>query len=114
MDLASKQCVPCKGGVPPLRGEELERLHKTLGNGWEVVNGHHLTKEFRFNNFREALDCVNLIGETAEEQRHHPDIRLAWGKVSVDVWTHKIDGLTESDFIFAAKVERLSSPPSSD
>ena len=72
MDLASKQCVPCKGGVPPLRGEELERLHKTLGNGWEVVNGHHLTKEFRFKNFREALDCVNLIGGDRRRAKASP------------------------------------------
>ena len=66
MDLASKQCVPCKGGVPPLKGDELRRLEEALGNGWEVVDEHHLTKEFRFNNFREALHYVNLVGETAE------------------------------------------------
>ena len=110
MDLASKQCVPCKGGVPPLKGDELRRLQEALGNGWEGMDEHHLTKEFGFNNFREALHYVNLVGETAEEQGHHPDIRLAWGKVGIDVWTHKIDGLTESDFIFAAKAEQLYGP----
>ncbi len=108
MDLASKQCVPCKGGVPPLKGDELKRLHEALANGWEVVEEHHLSKQFRFKNFREALDYVNRVGETAEEQHHHPDIHLAWGKVGIEVWTHKIDGLTESDFIFAAKAEQLS------
>jgi 4a-hydroxytetrahydrobiopterin dehydratase len=106
MDLAAKQCVPCRGGVPPLKGRELERLQRELGNGWEVVGEHHLTKEFRFKNFREALDYVNRVGEIAEEQNHHPDIELGWGRVRIDVWTHKIDGLTESDFVFAAKAEQ--------
>ena len=108
MDLASKQCVPCKGGVPPLKGKELKGLQDELGNGWEVVNEHHLRKEFRLTNFREALKYVNLVGEIAEEQNHHPDIYLTWGKVRIEVWTHKIDGLTESDFIFAAKAEQVS------
>jgi 4a-hydroxytetrahydrobiopterin dehydratase len=106
-DLASKECVPCKGGVPPLAGDELRELQDRLGGGWHVVDGHHLTKIFEFKNFRQALDFTNRLGELAEEQGHHPDIHLSWGKVGVEIWTHKIDGLTESDFVLAAKTDRL-------
>jgi 4a-hydroxytetrahydrobiopterin dehydratase len=107
--LASKQCVPCRGGVPPMRGAELQALLAELDNDWRAVDEHHLEKEYRFNNFREALDFTIRVGQLAEEQGHHPDICLAWGRVRIVVWTHKIDGLTESDFIFAAKADaRLS------
>ena len=104
--LAELQCIPCKGGVPPLRGAELEGLATELGNDWQVVDEHHLEKEFRFRNFRDALAFTNRVGEIAEEQGHHPDIELSWGRVRLVVYTHKIDGLTESDFVFAAKAER--------
>jgi 4a-hydroxytetrahydrobiopterin dehydratase len=96
------------GGVPPLKGKELESLRQQLDGDWRVVDEHHLEKSFRFKNFREALTFTNRVGELAEEQNHHPDICLAWGKVMLSIWTHKIDGLTESDFIFAAKAERLA------
>lgn len=106
-ELAQKECVPCRGGVPPLKGEELSALEVQLGGGWRVVDEHHLEKEFSFADFRQALDFTNRVGELAEEQGHHPDIHLAWGKVGIVIWTHKIDGLTESDFILAAKIEQL-------
>ena len=106
-DLAAKECKPCKGGVPPLAGEELDRLHDELGSGWEVKDDHHLTKTFEFDDFKGALAFTNRVGELAEDQGHHPDIYLTWGKVRLDIWTHKIDGLTESDFVLAAKVEEL-------
>ncbi|HUI05755.1 MAG TPA: 4a-hydroxytetrahydrobiopterin dehydratase [Verrucomicrobiae bacterium] len=106
-DLATKECVPCQGGVPPLRGRALKTLHAAVNNGWQLVRRHHLEKEFRFGNFREALDFTNRVGELAERQNHHPDIYLAWGKVKVSIWTHKINGLTESDFFFAAKTDLL-------
>jgi 4a-hydroxytetrahydrobiopterin dehydratase len=105
-ELASKTCVPCKGGTPPLKGAELEELRRQLP-GWEIVEEHHLRKVFRVKNFREALDFVNRVGELAEEQGHHPDISFGWGRVEVTVWTHKIDGLTESDFVFAAKTDKI-------
>jgi 4a-hydroxytetrahydrobiopterin dehydratase len=105
-ELASKTCVPCRGDVPPLKGVELEELSRQVP-GWEVVDEHHLRREFRFKNFREALDFVNRVGELAEEQAHHPDIELGWGRVGIVIFTHKIDGLTESDFILAAKVDHL-------
>jgi 4a-hydroxytetrahydrobiopterin dehydratase len=106
-DLASRKCVPCRGGVPPLQGEELKHLHRQLGSGWQVVDGHHLEKEYSFPDFRQALDFTNRLGEVAETEGHHPDICLGWGRVKVSIWTHKIDGLTESDFILAAKADRV-------
>jgi 4a-hydroxytetrahydrobiopterin dehydratase len=106
--LAEKECVPCKGGVAPLKGEDLSRLAGELRTGWQVVDEHHLEKEFKFKDFREALKFTNKVGELAEAQGHHPDIYLAWGKVRLTLWTHKIDGLTESDFVMAAKIDRLS------
>ncbi|MGD1020437.1 MAG: 4a-hydroxytetrahydrobiopterin dehydratase [Verrucomicrobiia bacterium] len=106
-DLAKKKCVPCQGGVPPLTGKPLQTLLAAVDNGWQLAGEHHLEKEYKFGDFREALDFTNLVGEMAERQDHHPDIHLAWGKVKVTIWTHKIDGLTESDFIFAAKTDQL-------
>jgi 4a-hydroxytetrahydrobiopterin dehydratase len=106
-ELAEKECVPCKGGTPSLKGEELQNFSRRLGGGWKVVNEHHLEKEYKFKNFREALDFTNKVGELAERIQHHPDIYLAWGEVKLTLWTHKIDGLTESDFVFAAKVNSL-------
>lgn len=105
-DLADKTCVPCRGDVPPLRGKELAELERQLPD-WEVVEGHHLRREFRFRNFGEALDFVNRVGELAEEQAHHPDIDFGWGRAAITIFTHKIDGLTESDFVLAAKVDRV-------
>ena len=104
--LAQETCIPCRGGVPPLKGEELEALQEKLGNGWQIINEHHLEKEYIFADFRQALDFTVKVGEVAENQGHHPDIYLAWGKVKLTIWTHKIDGLTESDFIFAAKADQ--------
>ena len=105
-DLDKKTCIPCRGGVPPLKGAQLEDLQDKLKNDWKIINEHHLEKEYSFKNFKEALDFTIKVGELAENQDHHPDIFLTWGKVKVTIWTHKIDGLTESDFIFAAKTDR--------
>lgn len=104
-DLMQRECVSCKSGEPPLTGEELNELLKKLGGGWQVVAGHHLEKEYRFKNFSAALAFTNRIGKLAESQGHHPDIHLSWGKVKLLIWTHKLDGLTESDFILAAKAD---------
>jgi 4a-hydroxytetrahydrobiopterin dehydratase len=105
MSLADKTCLPCKGDVPALKGEALDVLKKEVP-GWEVVNEHHLHKVFKFPDFVKALDFVNRVGAIAEEQGHHPDLLLAWGKAEVTTYTHKIDGLTEADFILAAKIDR--------
>ena len=104
--LANKACVPCRGGVSPLQGEDVQQLLRELGNGWDAIRDHHLEKHYTFKNFRQALDFTNVVSEIAEQQGHHPEITLAWGKVTVRIWTHKIDGLTESDFVLAAKTDR--------
>jgi 4a-hydroxytetrahydrobiopterin dehydratase len=105
-DLASMECVPCRGGVPPLTHEEAEGYLADLGNGWRVVDDHQLEKEYRFKDFEEALAFTNRVGALAEDVGHHPDVHLAWGKVGLTIWTHKIDGLNEADFVFAAKADR--------
>jgi len=104
--LSSKTCVPCRGGVPALAGKELQTLSGEVPQ-WSVVAGHHLTRAFKFPDFAQALAFVNRVGAIAEEQGHHPDILLTWGKAEVTIWTHKINGLTESDFILAAKIDQL-------
>lgn len=105
-DLAAKNCVPCRGGVPPLAGKELAALSQQLPD-WDVIEGRHITRVFKFPDFRQALAFVNKVGAVAEEQGHHPDILLSWGKAAVTTWTHAVNGLTESDFILAAKIDRL-------
>ena len=105
-DLASQNCVPCRGGVPPMKGRELQRILQLVSE-WKAVNEHHITRLFTFPDFKQALEFVNAVGEIAEQQGHHPDILLTWGKAEITLWTHKIDGLTQSDFIMAAKIDRL-------
>lgn len=107
MGLADRKCAPCQGGVPPLKSEEIAR-YAAETPGWRVVNEHHLERVFVFPDFRTALDFVNRVGELAEEEGHHPDLLLSWGRVEVRIWTHKVDGLTESDFILAAKIDRMA------
>jgi len=107
MGLAEKMCVPCRGGVPPLTAEQIKPLVREVAD-WDVVNNHHIEREFKFSDFKTALDFVDKVGAIAEEQAHHPDIYLAWGKARVTIWTHKIDGLTESDFILAAKIDKAA------
>ncbi len=106
--LARRKCLPCAGGVPPLRGRALAAIARELGGGWRVVRGHHLKKEFRFRDFAEALAFVNEVGALAEKVFHHPDFVLAWGRVGVMLFTHKIGGLSESDFVLAAKIDALA------
>jgi len=104
--LADRHCVPCRGGVPPLRGEALRQLSAQL-SFWKVIEEHHLTKTFLFPDFKTALNFVNRAGELAEQEGHHPDLCLSWGRVDVKIYTHKIDGLSESDFILAARLDRV-------
>lgn len=107
MNIASKHCVPCTGATAPLSPLEQQELLKALHPDWKVVDEHHLERSFRFANFREALSFTNKVGELAEMEGHHPDIHLAWGKALVKIWTHKINDLTESDFILAAKIDNI-------
>jgi 4a-hydroxytetrahydrobiopterin dehydratase len=104
--LSNRECMPCRGGVPPLRGAEITELLREL-NGWDVVKEHHLLKNYQFKDFAESLAFVNRVGQLSEEQGHHPDICFGWGHATITIWTHKIDGLTESDFILAAKIDAL-------
>lgn len=106
MSLVDKNCVPCRGGVPPLGPEEVGKFQSEVP-AWKVVENHHLTRTYELPDFKTALAFVNKVGNLAEEQGHHPDVYLTWGKVRVDIWTHKINGLTESDFVFAAKSDHL-------
>ncbi len=105
--LAEKQCVPCRGNVQPLKGEVIQQLAGQLQPGWKVVDEHHLEREYKFADFRQALEFVNEVGELAESENHHPDILLSYGKVVIQLWTHKIHGLHENDFILAAKIDAL-------
>jgi 4a-hydroxytetrahydrobiopterin dehydratase len=105
-DLADKSCVPCLGGTPPLAAEEIAPLLGQL-DGWQVEAGTKLSESFRFKNFVQAVDFVNAVAAVAEAERHHPDLYVRWGEVRVSLWTHKIDGLTESDFVLAAKLDRV-------
>lgn len=105
--LSKEHCVPCRGGVPPLRGSDLRVLEAQLGAGWSVVDEHHLEKELTFPDFASGLALVNRVGALAEDEGHHPDLLLAWGRVRITIYTHKAGGLTRSDFILAAKIDQL-------
>lgn len=96
-----------------MKGEALSQLYQQLGSGWKVIDEHHLEKEYAFRDFKEALAFTNRVGEVAEQEGHHPDILLSWGKVKIELWTHKINGLSESDFIMAAKCDKILASPSS-
>jgi len=107
-ELAAQQCVPCRGGIPALRGDEIAPLLEKLSGDWKVVDEHHLERAYTFPDFVQALDFTNRVGAIAEAQGHHPDIHLTWGRVTLKIWTHKIDGLTVSDFILAAKADEAA------
>ncbi len=106
-ELTDKECQACAEAEEPLKGEELTDLQSKLDDGWDVVDEHHLEKKYEFGNFREALNFVNEVGELAEEEFHHPDITFGWGYAEVTIWTHNVGGLTEADFVFAAKTDQL-------
>lgn len=106
-NLSDEECAACSGMLDKLSGKNLISLKKELHNNWAIVNEHHLERTYNFKNFRQALNFTNVVGELAEEQNHHPDIFLSWAKVKVVIWTHKVDGLTKSDFIFAAKADKF-------
>lgn len=103
--LVKKKCSPCAVGVLALKAEALRPYAEDLAQGWKTINEHHLEKKFCFKNFKEAWDFTNDVAKIAEEEGHHPNILLAWGEVVVTIWTHKINGLSENDFILAAKCE---------
>lgn len=105
--LLHKACVPCKGGVPPLTNEEAHKLLEELEQCWSMNEQGHLYKEYKLSDFMSAVDLVNKIARLSEEEAHHPNLTISWGFVIVEIWTHKINGLTESDFILAAKIDAI-------
>lgn len=106
-ELASKTCVPCRGGVPPMDAQDAERYLAQV-EGWGHSDHRRISRTFVFPDFAGALDFANRVGEIAEAEGHHPDLLVAWGRVEVTIWTHKVNGLTESDFILAAKIDQLA------
>lgn len=108
MSLHERKCIPCEKGTVPLKGDKLKELYKELNPEWKLIDEHHLLREYKFKNFKEALDFTNTIGFLADKENHHPDIHLTWGKVTITLFTHKIDGLSEADFVLAAKYDHLS------
>ncbi|MFQ3343727.1 MAG: 4a-hydroxytetrahydrobiopterin dehydratase [Candidatus Poseidoniales archaeon] len=108
MELSDKKCVPCQGGVPPLREKECDKLLDSLESEWEVISLHHLERKWKFNNFIDALNFTNKLGNVCEIENHHADFEIGWGRVKVVIYTHKINGLTESDFILAAKFDNIN------
>ena len=106
--LAERRCAPCRADTPALRGEAAAALLAQLDPGWRIVDGHHLERELRFRDFREALAFVNRLAEVAEQESHHPDLHLGWGRVRVEIFTHEIGGLAENDFVLAAKADALA------
>ena len=111
MALADRQCVPCRGGVPPLPAERAQALLVELGHDWVFNAAGHLEKAYSFANFVEAMGFANRVTEIAESQAHHPDLYIRWGQCKVEIWTHKIAGLTESDFFLAAKFDKVWTLP---
>ncbi len=107
MELSKKKCVPCEGGVPPLNPQQIEVLRQHISPEWKVVDNHHLERTFQFRNFKEAMGFVNMMAAIAEAEGHHPDFCVHYSRVDVQIWTHAIDGLSENDFILAAKIDEL-------
>lgn len=106
-ELSSKSCKDCRQATAPMGKTEVEKLRAKLQQDWNVINNHHLLRTFKFKNFKQALHFTNKVGELAESEGHHPDVLLKWGEVQITLYTHKVDGLTESDFIMAAKIDAL-------
>ncbi len=106
-DLASQHCEPCRGGMPPMTPDQIAELLPQLDDGWSVVDHHHLVRSFSFADFAASLAFVNQVGALAERAGHHPDIRFGWGHATIELWTHKIDGLHLADFVLAAQIDEI-------
>ncbi|MFB6158580.1 MAG: 4a-hydroxytetrahydrobiopterin dehydratase [Candidatus Nanohalobium sp.] len=107
MSLEDQTCTACRGGVNPLKGEDAREKLEELNAKWEIVEDHHLQRDFKFEDFQEALKFVNQVGEIAEQEGHHPNIEFTWGEATIKLYTHKIDGLYDNDFIMAAKIDKM-------
>jgi 4a-hydroxytetrahydrobiopterin dehydratase len=107
MDLTKKKCKPCEGGVSALNQNEIAELKKHIGDGWKVINNNKILKEFSFVNYLHTIDFVNKVADLAEKEGHHPVMHVYYGRIEIELWTHAIDGLSENDFIMAAKIDKL-------
>lgn len=107
-ELAAQSCSVCVGATEAMGSEQQQEYLARL-SGWEIIEGHHLERNYKFKNFKLALSFVNKVGEVAEAEKHHPDIYFTWGKVKINIMTHSVDGLTEADFVLAAKINQLDS-----
>jgi len=107
-ELAKKHCVPCRGGVPPLKGKAISELLSQIDRAWRVVGEHHIERRFTFADFASSMAFAGEIGDLAEREGHHPDLLVRWGELLVTLSTHKANGLTESDFVLAAKIDELA------
>jgi 4a-hydroxytetrahydrobiopterin dehydratase len=107
MDLSTKKCKPCEGGIEPLNLNEIEEYKKNIQNDWNVTENRKITKEYSFVNYRHAMDFVNKVADLAEEEGHHPVMHISYAKVVIDLWTHAVNGLSENDFILAFKIDKL-------
>lgn len=107
MELKKKKCKPCEGGIPRLSDSEIEGYMKQIGDGWKVTSGKKISKEYAFVNYKHTMVFVNRVADLAEEEGHHPDMHVHYGKVIIDLWTHAINGLSENDFILASKIDEL-------
>ncbi len=107
MELNEKKCVPCEGGIPKLTREQVDTYYKELNKDWEIIRDSKIKRIFHFVNFVQTMDFVNRLAEIAEEEGHHPDLHISYGKCVVELWTHAINGLSENDFIVAAKIDIL-------
>ena len=107
MKLTQKNCVPCEGGVPKLTSNEIEAYSREFNEPWEVVEEMKIVKEFQFRDYISTIDFVNRVAELAEEEGHHPVMHVFFSKVMIELWTHAILGLSENDFILAAKIDEL-------
>ena len=105
--MTNKHCVPCEGGIAPLTGEMLNRYFDELPTGWQLIEGKKMRHVFTFKDFKEAMTFVNKVADVAEAEQHHPDISVSWNKVTIELWTHSIGGLSENDFIVAARIEAI-------
>lgn len=107
MDLSTKKCIPCEGGIPPLNEKEIAVYKKHISDDWKVLDNNKITREFYFVSYRHTIDFVNKVADIAEEEGHHPVLYIYFGRAVVELWTHSINGLSENDFILAAKIDKL-------
>jgi len=107
MDLSKKKCIPCEGGIPPLTEKEIANFLSLISKDWKVTSNSRISREFFFVSYRHTIDFVNKIADLAENEGHHPVMHVYFGSALIELWTHSINGLSENDFILAAKIDRL-------